>query len=228
MCVCVCVCVCVLGGGQIKVKSNFVFLSIYPLFIILPHFPFSPLRQIPSPHYWTTFLSPSYPLCKQSLSSAPCRLRVGIVSPQPPRHSNATVTFTFRHFAWGLLLWSLATAVCSHPLNFIYPNLSDSWGGGHKRAKHTNVHVQSSLYVIHCGVYLSLKTACSAPFTHCSPLIHSFTLLWVRCRFSKLEVLGSNDSHHSLCQHLHSLNHHISRLLAPHCLSFHTVSPFPS
>ena len=119
-----------LGGGQIKVKSNFVFLSIYPLFIILPHFPFSPLRQIPSPHYWTTFLSPSYPLCKQSLSSAPCRLRVGIVSPQPPRHSDATVTFTFRHFAWGLLLWSLATAVCSHPLNFIYPNLSDSWGGG--------------------------------------------------------------------------------------------------
>ena len=141
MCVCVCVCVCVLGGGQIKVKSNFVFLSIYPLFIILPHFPFSPLRQIPSPHYWTTFLSPSYPLCKQSLSSAPCRLRVGIVSPQPPRHSDATVTFTFRHFAWGLLLWSLATAVCSHPLNFIYPNLSDSWGGGaqkgktHKRAR---------------------------------------------------------------------------------------------
>lgn len=61
------------------------------------------------------------------LSVGPAYIFVSPSASVPPlRLSDATVTFTCWHLAWGLLLWSRATAVCSHPLNFIYPNLRSS------------------------------------------------------------------------------------------------------
>lgn len=170
------------------------------------------------------------------LSVGPAYIFVSPSASVPPlRLSDATVTFTCWHLAWGLLLWSRATAVCSHPLNFIYPNLRSSLetllATGHRgqnQNTQTHTHIYSSLFVIYCCVYLPLKTACSAPFTHCSPLIHSFILLWACCWFwlclSKLEVQDRNNSHYSVCQHLPFLNHQFSWLLVPQCLFFHTIS----
>lgn len=158
----------------------------YPSTLLL----LSSLTNLSAPQYWWLFfISDLSSLRAVSLKCSPRTSRLCIfASPSVFFHpwglSRAAVTFPCWHLAWGLLLWSQATAVCSHPLNFIHPNLwcllEALFTTGHK-GQNQNTHIQLFLCVIYCCANLPLKMACSAPFTHCSPLIHSLISLWVCC-----------------------------------------------
>lgn len=153
-------CVCV----DAKKLVQLCFLSIHPLFIILPLFPLSPLFQTSLLLIigWLSYLWVI--LSADNLSQV---LSVGLVSVYlcislclpPSRLSDATVTFTCWHLAWGLLLWSLATAVCSHPLKFIYPNLRWSLEAllamGHK-GQNQNTHTHHCVFPL-CDLLLCVS-----------------------------------------------------------------------
>lgn len=105
--------------------------------------------------------------------SAPCRLQI-FVSPlprDPPMPPSLSKT----------------KAVGSLPVNFINPDLGSTLGApivaGSKNT-HEQLRTRPDTHSDYCCVRsVPLKTACSAAFTHCGPLIHSFPLFQLAAGF---------------------------------------------